>query len=193
MNRILHNYLSFSSGTEYCMVYAFCCHQCSMEKYLRRFSTRMVSVMFCKKKKYMSICNKCCYSSSYVDNVVSKYNHNSLDCFNKFDESLRTELEELNPTLLPSYSNDFASYVSSSKLLQLLLTFGVDLAYVQKNYPESLRFLTVLDYNKEIKPKLLFLKSNGVTVQEFGDVLTKYIMILDPNIQVEQLQQRYQY
>jgi len=114
----------------------------------------------------------------------------SLTKFYEFDQSLEAELKDNNFTVLPTFSNNFASYVNSSKLLQALLILGVNLASVQKNYPESLRFLVTLNFNKDVKTKLKLLKDNGITIQEFGDVLTKYILILDPNITVDTLQQR---
>ena len=113
-----------------------------------------------------------------------------LEGFNKFDKALETELQDVSPPNFPSYSDQFADYVNSSKILQALLLLGVNLSTVQRKWPECLRFLVTLNFKNDIKPKLDFLLDLGITVQEFGDILTKYIMILDPEVTVEVLKER---
>ena len=176
-------------------------------KELKKCETVLPSVRFLMLNvhSFVSVTNRRVLESKVSENDVSKSivsnanlphgknlqsDEESLINFQQFDQSLRADLEGNNPTVLPSNSNDFACYVNSSRLLQALLTLGVNLSSVQKNYPESLRFLVTLNFHKDVKPKLQFLNDNGINIEEFGYVLTKYIFILDPSFRVEELQQR---
>jgi len=107
--------------------------------------------------------------------------------FQQFDEKLKQDFKGYNPPLIPPKADNFAAYVGGSRALQVLIMFGVELYKVEKHYPETMDFIVKLDFEKEIFPKLQFLKNNGLTPKEFGCAISKNPYILDPKKEVSDL------
>ena len=144
-----------------------------------------VNCFNCDQPTFVKIMHCCCnhYSSQ-------AFSMDSLKKFYDFDRELQNELENISHTILPSHSYSFADYISSSKILQSLVMLGVNLSSVELKSPEALKYLVTLDFHKDIKPKVQFLKRIGITNKEFGEVLTKNILLLDPQTRVDELQER---
>lgn len=113
----------------------------------------------------------------------------SLTEFEQFDKTLEDHLKNLGTTLLPTHSQSLAYYVNISKSLQSLITFGVDLHKIQKNFPECLDMLTKLRIDLEMRPKLVFLNNQGIKPNEFGQVITNNPHVLDPECKIEAMQE----
>ncbi|XP_076822289.1 transcription termination factor 3, mitochondrial-like [Clavelina lepadiformis] len=107
--------------------------------------------------------------------------------FVEFDKKLSQEMENYDPPLTPLNSRNFADFVNSSELLQTLVMFGVNLSMLQHSHPASIQFLVKLDMERDLLPKLNFLKSLGIVAKEFGTILTKNILILNPTKVVDDL------
>ncbi|KAH0617551.1 hypothetical protein JD844_015927 [Phrynosoma platyrhinos] len=91
---------------------------------------------------------------------------------------------------LPFESFTLQDYVDSSETLQKLVLLGVDLSKVEKR-PGAGQLLLKLDFEKDIKKILLFLKDVGVEDERLGAFLTKNPYILKED--VENLETRVAY
>lgn len=130
---------------------------------------------------------------SHQDVTVSKdFKASEISLFLNFDEAMKKELENTPIKVLPTNSDNFADFVTSSKILQALVRLGVNLSEVQEKCPQSLKYLLKLDFNKDIKPKIQYLRTSiGITPQEFGTLLTKNMLILDPEFTLNEIEERY--
>ncbi|XP_062987051.1 transcription termination factor 3, mitochondrial [Elgaria multicarinata webbii] len=81
---------------------------------------------------------------------------------------------------LPAESFTLQDYVDHSETLQKLVLLGVDLSKVEKR-SKAAQLLLRLDFEKDIRKILLFLKDVGVEDKQLGAFLTKnpYILIED--------------
>ncbi|KAK6623172.1 hypothetical protein RUM43_009024 [Polyplax serrata] len=84
------------------------------------------------------------------------------------DENL--DLSSYGTPALPSFN--FAAYADKSELLQELIKLGVELYKIERN-PDEAQFLAGLDYQKNVKPHLMFLYDNGVPADKLGAFVTK--------------------
>lgn len=94
-----------------------------------------------------------------------------------------------NPPLPPA-SSTLRDYVDHSETLQKLLHLGVDLSRIEK-YPDAANLLLRLDFEKDIKHILLFLKDLGIEDNQLGAFLTKNYAIFSEEL--ENLQTRVAY
>lgn len=80
------------------------------------------------------------------------------------------DLQSFTPYLKQSFN--FAAYVNKSKTLQELVKLGVDLSKLEKmkNVPD---YILQLDYDKDIKNRIIYLNGLGVPMEELGKFLTK--------------------
>ncbi|GAB1298318.1 Transcription termination factor 3, mitochondrial [Apodemus speciosus] len=79
-------------------------------------------------------------------------------------------------SLLPLSSFTLADYIDHSKTLQKLVQLGMDLSKVEK-HPDVANLLLRLDFEKDVKQILLFLKDLGLEDNQLGPFLTKYYAI----------------
>ncbi|XP_032775704.1 transcription termination factor 3, mitochondrial isoform X4 [Strigops habroptila] len=84
--------------------------------------------------------------------------------------------------LLPLQSSTFRDYVDHSETLAKLVHLGVDLSQVEKRQKAGQLLLT-LDFEKDIKKILLFLKDVGVEDNQLGTFLTKNPYILAEDLE----------
>lgn len=78
-------------------------------------------------------------------------------------------------------SSSFEDYIEHSETLQKLVMMGVDLSAVQE-FPFIGNYIIRLDFERDIIPKLLFLKDLGVYDHNLGLVLTTNPYILEDPI-----------
>ncbi|NXS39786.1 MTEF3 factor, partial [Balaeniceps rex] len=90
--------------------------------------------------------------------------------------------------LLPLQSSTLRDYVDHSETLAKLVHLGVDLSQVEKRQKAGQLLLT-LDFEKDIRKILLFLKDVGVEDNQLGPFLTKNPYILAEDL--EALETRY--
>ncbi|NWH56276.1 MTEF3 factor, partial [Geococcyx californianus] len=84
--------------------------------------------------------------------------------------------------LLPLQSSTLRDYVDHSETLAKLVHLGVDLSQVEKHQKAGQLLLT-LDFEKDIKKILLFLKDVGVEDNQLGPFLTKNPYILGEDLE----------
>ncbi|NXY26337.1 MTEF3 factor, partial [Atrichornis clamosus] len=84
--------------------------------------------------------------------------------------------------LLPLQSSTLRDYVDHSETLAKLVHLGVDLSQVEKRQKAGQLLLT-LDFEKDIKKILLFLKDVGVEDNQLGPFLTKNPYILGEDLE----------
>lgn len=96
---------------------------------------------------------------------------------------------EASPPLPPT-SFTLRDYVDRSETLTKLVLLGVDLSKLQKR-PNVANMLLRLDFDRDVKDRLLFLKDVGVEEELLGAFLTRNPFILTEDL--ENLQKRVQY
>ncbi|NWI06597.1 MTEF3 factor, partial [Tichodroma muraria] len=84
--------------------------------------------------------------------------------------------------LLPIQSSTLRDYVDHSETLAKLIHLGVDLSQVEKRQKAGQLLLT-LDFEKDVKKILLFLKDVGVEDNQLGPFLTKNPYILGEDLE----------
>ncbi|XP_063183303.1 transcription termination factor 3, mitochondrial isoform X1 [Chroicocephalus ridibundus] len=84
--------------------------------------------------------------------------------------------------LLPLHSSTLRDYVDHSETLAKLVHLGVDLSQVEKRQKAGQLLLT-LDFEKDIRKILLFLKDVGVEDNQLGPFLTKNPYILGEDLE----------
>ncbi|XP_021118329.1 transcription termination factor 3, mitochondrial isoform X2 [Heterocephalus glaber] len=84
--------------------------------------------------------------------------------------------------LLPPASFTLRDYVDHSETLQKLVLLGVDLSKIEK-HPDTANLLLRLDFEKDIKPILLFLKDLGLEDNQLGGFLTKNYAIFSEDLE----------
>ncbi|XP_072107817.1 transcription termination factor 3, mitochondrial [Mobula birostris] len=102
------------------------------------------------------------------------------------EEALRIEVSPL----LPPTSFTLRDYVDRSETLTKLVLLGVDLSKLERR-PNVANMLLRLDFDRDVKERLLFLKDVGVEKDFLGAFLTRNPFVLTENI--ENLQKRVQY
>ncbi|XP_004047379.1 transcription termination factor 3, mitochondrial isoform X1 [Gorilla gorilla gorilla] len=83
---------------------------------------------------------------------------------------------------LPPASFTLRDYVDHSETLQKLVLLGVDLSKIEK-HPEAANLLLRLDFEKDIKQMLLFLKDVGIEDNQLGAFLTKNHAIFSEDLE----------
>lgn len=97
---------------------------------------------------------------------------------------------------LPKAEKDYvptfnlAAYVNKSECLQQLLKLGVDLSRIEKRNGLA-EFVLKLDFERNIKPHLMFLHDLGVQPEHFGELITKNPLIFKEDL--DDLQVRVNY
>ncbi|XP_063246697.1 transcription termination factor 3, mitochondrial [Prinia subflava] len=84
--------------------------------------------------------------------------------------------------LLPIQSSTLRDYVDHSETLEKLVHLGVDLSQVEKRQKAGQLLLT-LDFEKDVKKILLFLKDVGIEDNQLGSFLTKNPYILGEDLE----------
>ncbi|XP_032911948.1 transcription termination factor 3, mitochondrial isoform X2 [Catharus ustulatus] len=84
--------------------------------------------------------------------------------------------------LVPLQSSTLRDYVDHSETLEKLVHLGVDLSQVEKRHKAGQLLLT-LDFEKDVKKILLFLKDVGVEDNQLGPFLTKNPYILGEDLE----------
>ncbi|XP_077023389.1 transcription termination factor 3, mitochondrial [Tamandua tetradactyla] len=84
--------------------------------------------------------------------------------------------------LLPPVSSTLRDYVDHSETLQKLVLLGVDLSKIEK-HPDAANHLLRLDFEKDIKKLLLFLKDLGIEDNQLGAFLTKNHAIFSEDLE----------
>lgn len=108
-----------------------------------------------------------------------------------FDEISEDEAVQLEAgPLLPAASFTLRDYVDHSEVLRKLVLIGVDLSRLEQR-PHLATAILKLDFEKDVKDKLFFLKDVGVENHQLGSFVTKnpYILVVD----IESLQKRVSY
>lgn len=83
---------------------------------------------------------------------------------------------------LPPSSFTLRDYVDHSETLQKLVLLGVDLSKIEK-HPDAANLLLRLDFEKDIKQILLFLKDLGMEDNQLGTFLTKNYAIFSEDLE----------
>ncbi|XP_024427951.1 transcription termination factor 3, mitochondrial isoform X2 [Desmodus rotundus] len=83
---------------------------------------------------------------------------------------------------LPPTSFTLRDYVDHSETLQKLVLLGVDLSKIEK-HPDAANLLLRLDFEKDIKQILLFLKDLGIENNQLGAFLTKNYAIFSEDLE----------
>ncbi|EDM16440.1 MTERF domain containing 1, isoform CRA_a [Rattus norvegicus] len=83
---------------------------------------------------------------------------------------------------LPLSSSTLADYVDHSETLQKLVQLGVDLSKIEK-HPDVANLLLRLNFEKDIKQILLFLKDLGLEDNQLGPFLTKNYAIFSEDLE----------
>uniref|UniRef100_A0A8C2V261 Transcription termination factor 3, mitochondrial n=1 Tax=Chinchilla lanigera TaxID=34839 RepID=A0A8C2V261_CHILA len=83
---------------------------------------------------------------------------------------------------LPPASFTLQDYVDHSETLQKLVLLGVDLSKIEK-HPDAANLLLRLDFEKDIKQILLFLKDLGLEDNQLGTFLTKNYAIFSEDLE----------
>ncbi|XP_006900414.1 PREDICTED: mTERF domain-containing protein 1, mitochondrial [Elephantulus edwardii] len=83
---------------------------------------------------------------------------------------------------LPPVSFTLRDYVDHSETLQKLVLLGVDLSKIEK-HPDAANLLLRLDFEKDIKQILLFLKDLGLEDNQLGSFLTKNYAIFSEDLE----------
>ncbi|XP_060249090.1 transcription termination factor 3, mitochondrial isoform X3 [Meriones unguiculatus] len=84
--------------------------------------------------------------------------------------------------LLPLSSFTLRDYVDHSETLQKLVQLGVDLSKIEK-HPDVANLLLRLDFEKDIKQILLFIKDVGLEDNQLGPFLTKNYAIFSEDLE----------
>uniref|UniRef100_A0A8C0P9U7 Transcription termination factor 3, mitochondrial n=2 Tax=Canis lupus TaxID=9612 RepID=A0A8C0P9U7_CANLF len=83
---------------------------------------------------------------------------------------------------LPPDTFTLRDYVDHSETLQKLVHLGVDLSKIEK-HPEAANLLLRLDFEKDIKQILMFLKDLGIEDNQLGPYLTKNYAIFSEDLE----------
>lgn len=83
---------------------------------------------------------------------------------------------------LPPASFTLGAYVDHSETLQKLVLLGVNLSKIEK-HPDAANLLLRLDFEKDIKQILLFLKDLGIEDNQLGAFLTKNYAIFSEDLE----------
>ncbi|XP_015341468.1 transcription termination factor 3, mitochondrial isoform X1 [Marmota marmota marmota] len=83
---------------------------------------------------------------------------------------------------LPPDSFTLRDYVDHSETLQKLVLLGVDLSKIEK-HPDAANLLLRLDFEKDIKQILLFLKDLGLEDNQLGTFLTKNYAVFSEDLE----------
>ncbi|XP_057590733.1 transcription termination factor 3, mitochondrial isoform X3 [Hippopotamus amphibius kiboko] len=83
---------------------------------------------------------------------------------------------------LPPSSFTLRDYVDHSETLKKLVLLGVDLSKIEK-HPDAANLLLRLDFEKDIKQILLFLKDLGIEDNQLGTILTKNYAIFSEDLE----------
>ncbi|XDA79741.1 hypothetical protein R6Z07M_009713 [Ovis aries] len=83
---------------------------------------------------------------------------------------------------LPPSSVTLRDYVDHSETLRKLVLLGVDLSKIEK-HPDAANLLLRLDFEKDIKQMLLFLKDLGIEDTQLGPFLTKNYAIFSEDLE----------
>ncbi|XP_023267947.1 transcription termination factor 3, mitochondrial [Seriola lalandi dorsalis] len=94
------------------------------------------------------------------------------------------------PVAIPPASTSLGDYVDKSETLSKLVQLGVNLWKLEQR-PNAGSMLLKLDFNKDVAPRLLFLKEIGVEDSRFGYIITHNPFILTESL--ENLQTRVNY
>ncbi|XP_023118775.2 transcription termination factor 3, mitochondrial isoform X2 [Amphiprion ocellaris] len=95
-----------------------------------------------------------------------------------------------SPSVVPPASTSLRDYVDKSETLTKLVQLGVNLWKLEQR-PHVGSMLLRLDFNKDVAPRLLFLKEVGVEDSRFGYIITRNPFILTESL--ENLQTRVNY
>lgn len=79
------------------------------------------------------------------------------------------DLSDIGPYLTPTFT--FAKYADKSHTIQQLVKLGVALYKIEKNQ-EMVKFILGLDFERDIKPYIMFLHDCGVPADFLGTFLT---------------------
>lgn len=132
-----------------------------------------------------------------VDSLPLTPNQVSLDDFDADDEC--AALEEISneeavsisiPPSIPPASASLQDYVDKSETLSKLVQLGVSLWKLERR-PNVGSMLLRLDFNRDVAPRLLFLKEIGVEDSRLGYIISHNPFILSENL--ENLQARVNY
>ncbi|XP_030571292.1 transcription termination factor 3, mitochondrial [Drosophila novamexicana] len=85
---------------------------------------------------------------------------------------------------------NLAAHVNSSNTLQQLLSLGVDLHSIERRKGLG-QFVLRLDFEQNVKPYLTFLADNGVSPDDFGQMITKNPLLFKEDL--DDLQTRVAY
>ncbi|XP_045661863.1 transcription termination factor 3, mitochondrial [Ursus americanus] len=83
---------------------------------------------------------------------------------------------------LPPDTFTLRDYVDHSETLQKLVLLGVDLSKIEK-HPDAANLLLRLDFEKDIKQILMFLKDLGIEDNQLGTYLTKNYAIFSEDLE----------
>lgn len=120
----------------------------------------------------------------YIDDTFAKDQTNE----NLIEVGGATTEDEIAPFIKPTFN--LAAYANKSRTLQQFLDLGVDLHKIEKRKGLG-QFFLQLDFDKDVKDHLLFLKDVGVSPDIFGEFITKNPLIFKESI--EDLQTRVNY
>lgn len=89
-------------------------------------------------------------------------------------------LDDLSPALNKSFN--LSAFANKSQTLQLLIKLGVDLSQIERKNIKAAELLLSLDFDKDIKPYILFLTDNGLNSADLGFFITKNPLIFKEHL-----------
>lgn len=95
-------------------------------------------------------------------------------------EECTVDISHIVPSVQPTYN--FAAYADKSPTIQQLVKLGVDLHQIEQDH-DVFKFFLGLDFDKDIKPYIMFLHNCGVPADCIGEFITK-----NPKILMESLE-----
>ena len=103
--------------------------------------------------------------------------HNQITKQHDFQRSLR----DLRP-LPRMHSGSLTPYVRDSVTLTQLVNLGVDLQKIEE-HPKLARSILQMDFENDVKPRILFLNKLGVADSDLGTCISKNPNILHQDLQ----------
>ncbi|CAH1773405.1 unnamed protein product [Owenia fusiformis] len=124
---------------------------------------------------------------SHSENQLTTHLQGSDDII--VDDENQIDISSLRPAPKP-ISLNLAPYVNNSETLSSLVKLGVDLSKLEKA-PDVADKLVQKDFERDIKPYIMFLNDNDVPAKKLGVFITKNPRILNQDL--EHLQTRINY
>lgn len=96
------------------------------------------------------------------------------------EEAMERRIRSLKPTIRPVVYN-LAYFANSSQVLKTFIEMGVSIREWDKNTAIG-SFVLQLDFERDVKPRLLFLHDIGLAAEAHAQIITKNPMLFKESI-----------